>query len=116
VLNAVSNADLGLAPERLTGARMNERRKTVRSNISEAASLFFSPARNFFQCAALDLSGKGAKIALDRLYALPNCFLLSFDHFATARNCRVVWSKGNFVGVQFREAATPGIGQTTQGR
>jgi hypothetical protein len=93
---------------------MNERRNTVRSDISETASLFFSPSRNIFDCAALDLSAQGAKIALDRLYALPSRFLLSFDHLATARNCRIVWSKGNFVGVQFQEATTPLARRKTQ--
>jgi hypothetical protein len=84
---------------------MVERRKTVRSDVATRAITFFGANRSILSCAALDLSSKGAKIALDRPYALPPRFLLSFDNLDTARNCRLIWSKGNFAGVQFIKAA-----------
>jgi hypothetical protein len=84
---------------------MIERRKTARSDVATRACIFFGARRTVLECTALNLSSKGGKIALDRLYALPRRFLLSFDDFGTARNCRLIWSKGNFVGVQFRQAA-----------
>jgi hypothetical protein len=82
-----------------------ERRKVARSDIATRAFVFFGAKRSVLECTALNLSSKGGKIALDRVYALPRRFLLSFDDFGTARNCSLVWSKGNFVGVQFQKAA-----------
>ena len=83
---------------------MIERRKTVRGEVATRASVFCGTRRAVLECTALNLSPRGGKIALDRLYALPRRFLLSFDEFSTARSCQLIWSKGNFVGVQFREA------------
>ena len=84
---------------------MIERRKIARSDVATRTLIFFGARRTVLECTALNLSCKGGKIALDRLYALPPRFLLSFDQFSTARNCRLVWSKGNFAGVQFHQAA-----------
>jgi hypothetical protein len=84
---------------------MVERRKRARREVASRASLFCGTRRIVLGCTALNLSNRGGKIALDRLYALPRRFLLSFDEFGTARNCELIWSKGNFVGVQFREPA-----------
>ncbi|WP_291846610.1 PilZ domain-containing protein [Bradyrhizobium sp.] len=86
---------------------MIERRKEVRTDVATVASVFFGAKRSMMRCTALDLSSSGGKIALDRLYALPQRFLLSFDHFSSAQNCRLVWAKGNFVGVAFGAAALP---------
>lgn len=84
---------------------MVERRKLAREEVASRASLFCGARRTVLGCTALNLSSRGGKIALDRLHALPQRFLLSFDEFGTARNCKLIWSKGNFVGVQFHEAA-----------
>jgi PilZ domain len=86
---------------------MIERRKVIRSDVATVASVFFGARGSVMRCTALNLSSHGGKIALDRLYALPRRFLLSFDNFNSAQNCRLVWSKGNFVGVQFGAAAWP---------
>jgi PilZ domain len=79
------------------------RRKNTRADVAKEAAVFFGSSRTVLSCAALDLSRKGAKIALNRPYVLPSRLLLSFDGFQTARSSRVVWSKGNFVGVEFVE-------------
>jgi hypothetical protein len=86
---------------------MIERRKRVRTEVSEEAHLFFSASRNIFHGAVLNVSAVGAKVALDRLYALPQRFLLSFDQFNSAQTCSVVWSRGNFLGVRFEPAVLP---------
>jgi hypothetical protein len=93
-------------------AMMIERRKVIRSDVATVASVFFGAKGTVMRCTALNLSSGGGKIALDRLYALPRCFLLSFDNFSSAQNCRLIWSKGNFVGVQFNAAEWPRKGPT----
>jgi PilZ domain len=79
------------------------RRRNTRTDVAKEAAVFFGSSRVMLSCAALDLSKRGAKIALNRPYALPQRLLLSFDGFETARSSRVVWSKGNFAGVEFVE-------------
>ena len=86
---------------------MKERRRQLRADFSSEASFFFGPSRRVFDGVALNISGAGAKLALDRFYALPRSLLLSFDQFNTAQNCRVVWSRGNFLGVEFAPAKLP---------
>jgi len=84
---------------------MTELRSIPRTEVATRAFIFFGSRRAVMECTALDLSTGGGKIALDRLYALPRHFLLSFDDFRSAKNCELIWSRGNFVGVQFRPAA-----------
>lgn len=86
---------------------MKEQRSNRRVTVNGAASLFFGRQRSVLDCAVQDISEHGARIALDKIYALPKDFLLSFDNFATARNCRFVWMQGNFVGVKFQTATFP---------
>jgi hypothetical protein len=83
---------------------MIERRKVTREDVATRAFIFCGARRTVLDCTALNLSRRGGKIALDRLFALPRRFVLSFDDFCTARNCQLIWSKGNFVGVRFRQA------------
>lgn len=89
---------------------MKEQRSDHRATVTSGASVFFGGQRRVFDCVVRDISEHGAKIALDRLYALPKDFLLSFDNFSTATNCRFVWMQGNFVGVKFQTAVLPADG------
>lgn len=86
---------------------MIERRKTSRSDVAQKAHVFSGVSRTTLECTALNISQGGGKIGLAQLYAMPGRFLLSFDDFESARNCRLIWSKGNFVGVQFCQATEP---------
>jgi PilZ domain len=79
------------------------RRRNTRADIAKEAAVFFGSSRTMLPCAALDLSKRGAKIALGRPYVMPRRLLLSFDNFETARSSRVVWTRGNFAGVEFIE-------------
>jgi PilZ domain-containing protein len=92
---------------KLIGTTMKERRRHLRSDISSEAFFFFGSSGNVLHGAALNISGAGASLALDRFYALPRNLLLSFDHFNTGQSCRVVWSRGNFLGVEFEPAKLP---------
>jgi hypothetical protein len=86
------------------GAQMTERRKTDRLDAAKEALVFFASNKSIMHCVAVNFSKKGAKIALNRPYAVPRRLLLSFDSFDTARSSRVVWSRGNFAGLEFIKA------------
>jgi hypothetical protein len=86
---------------------VNDRRLRPRSDLLSEGSLFFGTSQRVLQVAAMNMSETGAKLALDRMYALPRHFLLSFDAFSTAQNCRMVWCRGNFVGVSFAPPSLP---------
>jgi len=83
---------------------MKNRRKFDRLEIAKEAAVLIGASKTFLPCVALDISRKGAKIAMSRPYALPKRMLLSFDNFETARSSQTIWTKGNLVGIEFVEA------------
>jgi hypothetical protein len=40
---------------------------------------------------------------MEKVTVLPLNFLLSFDGFATAKTCRLIWRDGDYVGVTFND-------------
>ena len=57
------------------------------------------PLRN---CTLIDISGSGAKLALEKDYDIPDIFSLWLSRHGHPRySCRVVWSHQNKIGVQF---------------
>jgi len=53
------------------------------------------------ECSVTDLSRGGARLSFDRLHTLPSEFRLSVEN-GVKRLCKVVWKKGNEVGVAFQ--------------
>ncbi|MFK4581710.1 hypothetical protein ABIF83_005187 [Bradyrhizobium ottawaense] len=51
-------------------------------------------------CLVRDLSNRGAGIRLNGLTLLPTEFSLSFDAFRTTSPCRLIWGRGDFIGVR----------------
>jgi hypothetical protein len=78
-----------------------ERRSTGRTVVSRGVLLFFSARRGVFGCEVCDVTNVGARIRLNSLNILPPIFEMSFDNFRTARKCRLIWRRDNFVGVAF---------------
>jgi hypothetical protein len=78
-----------------------ERRSSDRTATSKGALLFFSAQRGVFGCEVCDLAEAGARVKLNGLNVLPPNFKLSFDNFRTARECRLIWRRGDFVGIAF---------------
>ena len=48
-----------------------------------------------------DVTNAGAQIRLNGLNVLPPNFELSFDNFRTVRKCRLIWRRGDFIGIAF---------------
>ncbi len=53
-------------------------------------------------CTLIDISGSGAKLALEEIDDIPDLFSLWLSRHGHPRySCRVVWSRERTVGVQF---------------
>jgi hypothetical protein len=90
---------------------MDDRRSNGRTRTSKAASIFFGRRTSGPSCdvEVTDLANGGAGIYKQGLAILPLTFELSFDNLR--RTCRMVWRKGNFVGVTFEDQSSPAIGE-----
>jgi hypothetical protein len=79
-----------------------ERRSCGRTRIHRSALLFFHEKSGVRPCTVRDVTNLGARIAVQDLTIAPLDFLLSFDHFRTARTCRMIWRHGDLLGVAFK--------------
>ena len=81
--------------------KLIERRSVTRTAASKGALLFFSAQRGVFACEVQDVTNLGARIRLSGLNVLPPNFELSFDNFRTVRKCRLIWRRGDLIGIAF---------------
>ena len=78
---------------------MDERRKVQREEVDEVAYIFGDGSS--LRCTVKNISERGAAIELaDSMHARPR-FDLMFKNDRSVRKCRVIWSTGNRVGVEF---------------
>ena len=81
--------------------KLIERRSVGRTAASKGGLLFFSAQRGVFACEVQDVTNAGAQIRLSGLNVLPPNFELSFDNFRTVRKCRLIWRRGDLIGIAF---------------
>jgi hypothetical protein len=81
--------------------KLTERRSVGRTAASKGALLFFGARRGVFACEVHDVTNLGARIRLSGLNVLPPDFELSLDNFGTVRKCRLIWRRGDFIGIAF---------------
>jgi hypothetical protein len=67
----------------------------------KGALLFSSAQRGVFACEVRDDTNAGAQIGLSGLNLLPPNFEPSFDNFRTVDKCRLIRSRGDFIGIAF---------------
>ena len=84
-------------------SKLIERRSVGRTAISKGALLFFGAQPGVFICEVCDVTNAGARIRLNGLNILPPDFELSFDNFRTIRKCRLIWRRGDVVGIAFED-------------
>lgn len=79
-----------------------ERRTVERAPRNRGALLRITGLNDFFALTVRDTSdcGVGVRLHID-LPLLPINFELSEDGFQTAKQCRLVWREGNFLGAEF---------------
>jgi hypothetical protein len=92
-----------------TNIRMNERRRFSRIRVNQPATLAFEGQHGSPSCIVQDITGDGAKLALNGVTVYPLGFDLHFDRFGLGRKCRVVWSDQYVVGVEFQSSFKPGL-------
>jgi hypothetical protein len=79
----------------------NCRRLVDRTRIAKGALFFFNGQPGARGCNVIDITNHGAGIRTHDLSVLPTSFDLTFDNFRTIRKCRLIWRRGDFLGVAF---------------
>ena len=79
-----------------------DKRKHARATTDYSAKITcFGEQLPPIECTVSDLSQGGARLSLGRSHGLPDEFRLSIEN-GLKRLCRIVWRKGNDVGVAFQ--------------
>lgn len=78
-----------------------ERRAFGRTTINRGALMYFTGREGVHACTVRDVTNHGGGICITGLNVLPFEFDISFDNFRTARQCRLIWRDGDFIGAQF---------------
>jgi hypothetical protein len=76
-----------------------ERRRAPRADVDEAAYISCRGAST--RCRMVNLSTEGAAIEVPDPVFVPNRFQLMTERDRVVRNCRMVWTKQNRIGVIF---------------
>jgi hypothetical protein len=79
----------------------NDRRLVGRTRVEKGALLFFKGQLGVRACDLTDVTNRGAGIRTHHLSVLPTSFDLTFDNFRTVRKCRLIWRKGDYLGLAF---------------
>jgi hypothetical protein len=85
-------------PENLASAA-DERRRQPRTDVDEPA--YISSHGSSTRCQVVNISADGAAIEVPDPVFIPNRFQLMTEKDRVVRDCRVVWTKQNRVGVIF---------------
>jgi len=78
---------------------MEERRRGPREDVDEPA--YISSHGSSTRCRVVNISAEGAAIDVPDPVFVPTCFQLMTEKDRVVRNCRIVWTKQNRVGVIF---------------
>jgi hypothetical protein len=78
---------------------MDERRKEQRTDVDEVA--YIAGDGSSLRCRVVNVSGQGATVELPAQRYMPPQFTLKLERTGTVRHCRLVWTSGNRIGVQF---------------
>jgi hypothetical protein len=78
---------------------MEERRRGPRADVDEPA--YISSGGSSTRCRVVNISAEGAAIEVPDPLFVPARFQLMTEKDRVVRNCRVVWTKQNRIGVIF---------------
>jgi PilZ domain len=74
-------------------------RQRPQGRISSVAKLLFGSNAPVIECILVDYSAGGACLQLEKFIPLPERFELLYG--TTKKRCRVVWKRGQRIGVAF---------------
>ena len=80
---------------------MAERRQVDRSKTTRGALIFSELQRGVFSCGVRDISDTGVGLRLNDNDVINQIFKITFDNFSNVQSCRVVWSRGRYIGATF---------------
>lgn len=80
---------------------MIERRRDSRQSTNIRGLARYGASRHEKPCTVSDLSARGAGLSFASTFGIPRTFQLLVDGESQARHCRVIWSEGSRLGVQF---------------
>lgn len=82
---------------------MAERRKVDRHKTTNGAMIFFNEKPGVFSCALRDINDVGIGLRLNDSNTIRKTFNITLDNFKSVRKCRMIWSRGRYIGVAFSE-------------
>ena len=88
------------APEPASDQRIAPRMRTL-----IAARISFNNGQSTLDCLIRNLSDTGAKLIVSAAIALPDSFDLFIPQKSVTRRVRIVWRRGEEMGVRFDEGA-----------
>ncbi|MCK1718711.1 PilZ domain-containing protein [Bradyrhizobium sp. 141] len=80
---------------------MIDRRKLERIDVNEVA--YISGDGASLRCRVVNMSEQGASIELPLKQYMNSTFKLMLEKDRIIRSCRLVWSRGNQIGVAFED-------------
>ncbi|MCJ9700814.1 MULTISPECIES: PilZ domain-containing protein [unclassified Bradyrhizobium] len=80
---------------------MTDRRKLERIDVDEVA--YISGDGSSLRCRVVNMSEQGASIELPSRRYMNSAFKLMLEKDRVVRSCRLVWSSGNRIGVEFED-------------
>ena len=78
---------------------MQERRRGPRTDVDEPAYISYHGSST--RCQVVNISAEGAAIDVPDPVFVPACFQLMTEKDRVVRDCRIVWTKQNRIGVIF---------------
>src|SRR5882762_8591584 len=86
---------------------MEERRRGPRADVDEPA--YISSHGSSTRCQVVNISAEGAAIDVPDPIFVPARFQLMTEKDRVVRDCRIVWTKQNRIGVVFEQAFFGGL-------
>jgi len=80
---------------------MAERRQADRLKTTSGALVYSDRQRGIFSCTLRDISDSGVGLRLNDGDFIAPDFKMTLDNFRNVRNCRVIWSRGRYIGAIF---------------
>ena len=80
---------------------MAERRQVDRQKTTNGALIFFGQEPGVFSCTLRDVNEIGIGLRLNDSEAIDGSFKITLDNFKSVQPCRVIWSRGRYIGATF---------------
>jgi hypothetical protein len=79
----------------------SEHRIARRQRVLKSAKLIFNNNQAVFDCSVKDMSATGAKLSVKNSVSIPDDVRFMLTQENTIRDAKVVWRRGDLIGVHF---------------